>query len=179
MSFPERAADGTELAPASDDVVQVANEFVRLMRSFTRMRQQFLAAAAHDVEWSAHMVLRCIAAEGPMRSSSLAERVESDPSTVSRQVAALVRDGLIERRADPVDGRATLLVLTEKADSVLADHEDKRNRHFARMLADWDERDLKRFAALLERFTDDFNHHKTEWTPARDETRPALAEGID
>jgi len=179
MSFPERTADGAELAPASEDVVQVANEFVRLMRSFTRMRQQFLAAAAHDVEWSAQMVLRCIAVEGPMRSSLLAERLESDPSTVSRQIAALVRDGLVERRADPVDGRATLLVLTEKADGVLADHEDKRNRHFALMLSDWSERDLKRFGALLERFTNDFNNHKAQWTPARDETRPTLAEGND
>src|SRR3989442_1450391 len=160
MALPHSNAVGTtagaELARASEDVVQVANEFVRLMRSFNRMRQQFLAAAAHDVEWSSHMVLRALAAEGPMRSSLLAERMESDPSTVSRQVAALVRDGLVERQADPMDGRATLLVLTGRADAVLADHYDKRNRHFARMLADWNERDIKRFSVLLERFTDDF-----------------------
>jgi DNA-binding MarR family transcriptional regulator len=163
-----------DLAAAPPEVVQVADEFIRLMRSFTRMKQQFLAAAEHDVEWSSHMVLRCLAVEGPMRSSALAERMESDPSTVSRQVAALVRDGLVERRADPVDGRATLLVPTERAEAVLADHNAQRNRHFARMLADWDEQDLKRFAELLERFTHDFTKTKNQWLPAR-ATTPAPA----
>ena len=71
-----------------------------------------LAAAAHDVEWSAHVLLRCLAHEGPMRAGALAEMLQSDPSTVSRQVAALVKDGLLERQADPADGRASLLVLT-------------------------------------------------------------------
>jgi DNA-binding MarR family transcriptional regulator len=164
----------TDLAPASAEVVRVADDFVRLMRSFARMKQQFLAAAAHDVEWSSHMVLRCLANEGPMRSSAIAERMESDPSTVSRQVAALVRDGLIERRADPEDGRATLLVPTERAAAVLADHDDQRNRHFARLLAEWDEQDLTRFADLLERFTADFDKTKNQWLPAR-ATTPAPA----
>ena len=41
-----------------------------------------------------------------------------------------------------------------EADAVLAEHDDIRLRHFATMLADWTERDLHRFAALLHRFTD-------------------------
>jgi DNA-binding MarR family transcriptional regulator len=165
--------------PVTPDVVQVADEMSRLMRSFNRMRQQFLAAAAHDVEWSAHMVLRCLANDGPMRSSALAERMDSDPSTVSRQVAALVRDGLIERRADPIDGRASLLVLTDRAHDVLADQDAQRHRRFARMLAGWDGEDVKRFATLLQRFTDEFNSTKSEWLPARATTSAAqqAAEG--
>ena len=87
-----------------------------------------------------------------------------------------------ERRSElaqkAIHGRATLLVLTGRADAVLADHDDKRNRHFARMLADWNERDIKRFSVLLERFTDDFNKIKTEWIPARDETRPAWMKAL-
>ena len=66
-----------------------------------------------------------------MRAGALAECMQSDPSTVSRQVAALVKDGLLERRADPADGRASLLVLTEKADAVLADHDRVRLEYFA------------------------------------------------
>ena len=46
---------------------------------------------------------------------ALAAAVHSDPSTVSRQVAALVRAGLIERQADPEDGRASVLVPTPVA----------------------------------------------------------------
>lgn len=165
------------VAQSDRDVAAVADTFVRLMRSFGRARAKLLAAAAHDVEWSAHVLLKCLAAEGSMRSSELAERVESDPSTVSRQVAALVKDGLLERRADPVDGRACLLVPTAKADAVLSEHNDIRLRHFSRMLGDWSERDLTQFAALLQRFTDDFESANHDWLSERVEAHRASARG--
>ena len=65
------------------------------------------------VDRSTIFLLKALAMHGPRRSSELAAAVHSDPSTVSRQVAALVRDGLIERQADPEDGRASVLVPTE------------------------------------------------------------------
>ncbi len=140
----------------SKDVREVADSFVVLVRAFSRIRARILAAAAHDVEWSGHVVLKCVAKGGPMRSSDIAECVHSDPSTVSRQVSALVKDGLLERRADPEDGRASLLVTTDRARAVLADHDEIRVQQFAHMLQDWNERDLHRFATLLRRFTEDF-----------------------
>ena len=149
---PQHAANRT-----MDDVAAVADSFVQLMRTFVRTRSKMLAAAQHDVEWSAHVLLRTLALDGPMRAGALAERVESDPSTVSRQVAALVRDGLLERQADPEDGRAALLVLTPKADAVLREQNTIRLQHFAAMLDDWDADDLRRFAELLERFTADYD----------------------
>jgi DNA-binding MarR family transcriptional regulator len=176
MKLGEGSPAHSDLAPASPSVAAIADEFMLLMRSYVRMRQQFLAAAEHDVEWSAHMALRCLANEGPMRSGTLAERLDADPSTVSRQIAVLVRDGLVERRADPIDGRASLLVITEKAHAVLADHDDLRRRHFGRMLETWDERDLATFARLLGRFTEDFVKTRNDWIPTRAGT-PAPAEG--
>lgn len=148
---------------AGDDVVAVAESVARLVRAFGRNRVRMLAAAAHDVEWSAHILLKCLANEGPLRLSTVAEHVHADPSTVSRQVAALVKEGLVERRADPEDGRATLLVLTERADAVLRAHDKTRNDYFADMLADWSERELRQFAGLLGRFTHDYEAATTEW----------------
>jgi DNA-binding MarR family transcriptional regulator len=150
-------------APSRADVADVADRFVTLMRSFSRVRARLLAAAVHDVEWSAHVVLKSLATAGPMRSSELAERIESDPSTVSRQVAALVKDGLIERRADPADGRACLLVPTAKGDAVLSEHNAIRLQHFTGMLEGWSDDDLRTFAALLQRFTDDFDNANHDW----------------
>lgn len=163
--------------PSTEDVAAVADSFVHLMRSFARARSRMLAAAAHDVEWSAHVLLKCLANEGPMRSSELADRIESDPSTVSRQVAGLVKDGLLERRADPVDGRACLLVLTAQADVVLSEHNDIRLQHFTRMLSDWNERDLRKFASLLARFTHDYENTNHQWLTERVTTHRAAAEG--
>ena len=153
--------------PSRDDVVRVADTIVDLLRSFNRTRARLLAAAAHDVEWSAHMLLKCASLEGPIRSSSLAEAMQSDPSTVSRQVAALVKDGLLERRADPEDGRASLLVTTAKAQAVLADHDEIRIEHFTRMLSGWTDEELRGFAHLLVRFTADYDRANLEWLTAK------------
>lgn len=171
----QRNKGGAETDP--DEVAAVAESVIRLMRSFGRRRAQVLAAKAHDVDWSAQIVLRCLADAGPLRSSEVAEHVQSDPSTVSRQVAALVKDGLLERRADPEDGRASLLVLTDKADAVLREYDAVRNQHFAQMLADWNERDLRRFANLLCRFTHDFETASDKYISEPTTTWSRSAEG--
>jgi DNA-binding MarR family transcriptional regulator len=134
-----------------------------------------MAAAEHDVEWSAHVLLRCLHNEGPMRASAVAEFLQSDPSTVSRQVAALVKDGLLERRSDPDDGRASLLVLTAKADGVLADHDQIRLDYFAKMLDGWTDADLRRFATLLDRFTQAYEAANSTWITERLANRAARA----
>ncbi len=139
-------------APPRTDVAAVADNFVELMRTFARARARILAAATHDVEWSAHVLLKCLHSEGPMRASEVAEFLQSDPSTVSRQVAGLVKDGLLERRSDPHDGRASLLVLTPDAYAVLADHDRIRLEYFTQVLDGWSAADLQQFAGMLRRF---------------------------
>lgn len=154
-------ATDTAAAPVSQAVLDIADTFVTLIRSAGRARARFVAAAEHDVEWSAQVILRMLASNGPMRASALAGCLHSDPSTVSRQVAALVKDGLVERRADPDDGRASMLVLTAKADGVLAEHVRLRGGEFAAMLADWQPAELSGFAAALRRFAADFESATT------------------
>jgi DNA-binding MarR family transcriptional regulator len=158
-------------APLRAGVSEVADNFISLMRTFNRTRARILAAAAHDVEWSTHVLLRCIRNDGPMRASSVAGHLQSDPSTVSRQVAALVKEGLLERRSDPDDGRASLLVLTSKADAVLAEHDRIRLEYFARMLDGWSDADLRRFAGMLSRFAEAYEATDGAWINDRIATR--------
>jgi DNA-binding MarR family transcriptional regulator len=167
------SAATTDLAP--QEIVAVADTFVRLMRSFSKARAWMLAAAEHDVEWSCRILLKSLATEGPMRAGALAEVVQSDPSTVSRQVAGLVKDGLLERRADPADGRASILVLTEKADAVLVDHDRIRLDFFARLLDGWSAADVHRFAKLLDRFTLSHEATSATWITERIAARSAQA----
>ncbi len=148
-------------------VAEVADNLARLMRSVSKARARMLAAAAHDVEWSAHMLLKYLNTEGPMRAGAVAECLQSDPSTVSRQVATLVKDGLLERRSDPEDGRASLLVLTPAADAVLAEHDQIRVEYFARMLEGWDDDELRDFAAKLHRFTEAYASADNDWIRQR------------
>jgi DNA-binding MarR family transcriptional regulator len=160
---------------ARPEVAAVADNLVTLMRAFNKARARMLAAAAHDVEWSAHLILKCIQREGPLRASALADHLQSDPSTVSRQVASLVKDGLLERLSDPADGRASLLALTPKADDVLAEHDAIRLAHYATLLEGWSESELRRFAAMLQRFTADYEAANGTWINERIATRPVRA----
>jgi DNA-binding MarR family transcriptional regulator len=147
-----------------DDVAGVASSVSRLLRCVTRIRDRFLADAGHSVEWSAALLITHLAAEGPMRSSALADAVQSDPSTVSRQVAALVRDGYVERQADPHDGRATLLAVTPAGARVYREHMQIRNERYRQMLAEWSAPELHTFSVLLNRFERDMEKCQLNWS---------------
>jgi DNA-binding MarR family transcriptional regulator len=168
----ELAAD-----PDRAQVGALVDSFVGLMQTFQKTRARIVAAAQQDVEWSAHLLLRQVAStDAPIRAAELADLLQSDPSTVSRQVAALVKEGFLERRADPDDGRASLLVLTDRARALLAEHGKKRLEYFARVLDGWSAEEIERFSADLERFRTAYETVSTEWlapkitsrsTPAR------------
>jgi DNA-binding MarR family transcriptional regulator len=111
------------------------------------------------VDRSTIFLLKALAMHGPRRSSELAAAVHSDPSTVSRQVAALVRDGLIERQADPEDGRASVLVPTERGLELLAEQRRRMGLALAQVVRKWDPEDVTRFLDLFERFVSD--HERT------------------
>jgi DNA-binding MarR family transcriptional regulator len=150
-------------APSADDIDELATTFSSLMRAYKRAYQHFLAKAEREVEWTSQVLLSCVANEGPLRASALAGLIDSDPSTVSRQVAQLVRDGYVERRADQADGRASLLVATEKGMASHREHCRMRNERYRRMLSEWSERDIRKFTTLLRRFTADFEAHRKSW----------------
>lgn len=107
------------------------------------------------VDRSTIVLLKALAMGGPSRSTDLATAVHSDPSTVSRQVAALVRDGLVERRADPEDGRASVLAPTEAGLALLHEQRARLGLALARVVKQWEPDDVSRFLELLERFVAD------------------------
>jgi DNA-binding MarR family transcriptional regulator len=148
---------------ALESAAAVAESCLRLMRGFARVKTQLLALARDDMDWSAHLLITRLAAEGPLRSSELAEKMQADPSTVSRQVAGLVRDGYVERRADPADGRASQLVVTERGEQFYAEHLRLRNEHYQRMLSDWSDDDCRTFAAMMVRLTASIDRAQPDW----------------
>ena len=112
--------------------------------------------AAHSaVPSGALAVLSMIEESGPAQSKDLAVRSALDPSTISRAVSALCRAGLLERTADPADGRASLLMLTEGGRQALQEADSWYDERLAVALADWTPADVDTFAALLHRFSED------------------------
>jgi DNA-binding MarR family transcriptional regulator len=91
----------------------------------------------------------------------------SDPSTVSRRVATLVKEGLIERRADPDDGRASLLAVTAEGHAALELSRAHRAGIIADAMADWPIEQRRCLVELVGRFTTDFQHHDLSAAAAR------------
>lgn len=85
----------------------------------------------------------------PGRLSDLAESVELDLSTISRQIRDLVANGLIARTPDPADGRAALLSLTERGTAVLEAVSEARRRVLAQAIDDWTDEERNALASGL------------------------------
>ncbi len=101
---------------------------------------------------AAYSILGRLCDAGAQRPGALAEHFYLEPSTISRQVAALEKAGLIERAADTEDGRASLLKLTGHGEEVLVATRNERRRVVHDLLSTWSAEDLTQFATLLAAF---------------------------
>jgi len=134
-------------------------QVMHLTRAMHVMRTHLAATSPENVQWSTYGLLFHLTTGGPQRAGALAECVYVDPSTVSRQVDQLVRLGLVERRADPDDGRATLLAATEEGLALHRRMRTRRNKVTAELLADWSPSDVRTLTELLGRFTTEIAEH--------------------
>jgi len=148
-----RQPTADEHSPA-DTAARISNELSRLFRCGARMKSEIAGDHLGGRDLPTLVVVHRLAEDGPLRASALAERVRMDPSQVSRAVAGLVREGAVERRADPHDGRATLLVATDTGRSMADRFARARAAYVGSVVSDWDPADSGALAAGLARFVD-------------------------
>ena len=148
------ALDESDLEYGAD----LTGALIALMKRMGSLRARLAPTGDYDISQT-HLLVR-LADQGPIRASDLAEMVCADPSTVSRQVAALVRAGLIERRADPADGRASLLAATPAGRDAIAWHRRMRGAAVGPLVADWSEQDRQTFLRLLHSLTRGLDVHR-------------------
>ncbi|GLY01378.1 MULTISPECIES: MarR family transcriptional regulator [Actinoplanes] len=133
------------------DTTRLADEIVRFIRMGTRFRGM-LKTGDLGAEFSALMLLLPLRSLGPMRVTDLAEIKQADPSTISRQVAQLVKAGLARREADPEDGRASRLAVTASGEDACRRLDQARIELLGRALADWPADRIAAFTVLFEEF---------------------------
>jgi DNA-binding MarR family transcriptional regulator len=90
---------------------------------------------------------------------------------VSRQAAHLVGVGLVERRADPGDGRASLLAITDAGTALLERARQRRNARIAAIIEPWEHAEREQFADLIDRFTAGY---EANWCDRPDLTKDAV-----
>jgi DNA-binding MarR family transcriptional regulator len=136
---------------AGEGTSRLADEVVRFIRLGQRAKSM-LNTGDLGAEFSALMLLFPLHVMGPMRVTDLAEVKQADPSTISRQVAQLVRAGLARREADPVDGRASRLAVTEAGLAACQKLQDVRMGMLSEALSHWPAERIAAFADLFEEF---------------------------
>lgn len=131
---------------------QAVETIQREMTIFARRARASAGRLHPELSLVSYTLLSHLEERDGRRATDLAAHYALDKSTVSRQVAALERADLIERRLDPEDHRVQVLHLTAAGRRILAQVTENRQAAFRERLADWPEEDLTRFAGYLERY---------------------------
>ncbi|MFI2907521.1 MarR family winged helix-turn-helix transcriptional regulator [Streptomyces sp. PDY-4] len=134
------------------DAAEAVETIQREMTVFARRARASAGRMHPELSLVSYTLLGHLETSGGCRATDLAAHYALDKSTVSRQVTALERSGLVERHPDPEDHRVQVVMLTSEGRRILARVTESRRAAFGERLADWPEEDLRRFAGYLERY---------------------------
>ncbi|MDQ0795286.1 MarR family winged helix-turn-helix transcriptional regulator [Streptomyces sp. B1I3] len=128
-----------------------------IQRELTAFARRARAAAARlhpDLPLVSYTLLAHIDHRQGCRATDLAAHYMLDKSTVSRQIAALEKLGLVERHPAPDDQRIQVLHPTAAGVRTLASTQASRHAAYRERLGEWTTEDLGRFAEYLLRYNE-------------------------
>jgi DNA-binding MarR family transcriptional regulator len=137
------------------------NAVEHLVRSLYRLgmvQRELARHALAELGSQGFLALGVIRVQGPVRVSDVAQTLNVALSVASRQVAALERAGYVAREADPEDGRAHRVSVTEAGRRVLEESHRRMVSAFSRALADWGDDEVVALSESLERLREDVHH---------------------
>ena len=130
-----------------DPVDLVERELVLLARNLelTARRSDLFGS----LDRAGYLILRILDERGPASICALAAALGLDGSTVTRQVATLARQGLVERARHPADRRLAIVRVSATGHERMREVQDRRRARVASFLDAWPPRDRMRLAELL------------------------------
>ncbi|MFC0527432.1 MarR family winged helix-turn-helix transcriptional regulator [Phytohabitans kaempferiae] len=139
---------------------RIETQIALLIRLGETTRRATPVAAHRALDRAAYVILRHLADAGPQNVSALADRLGLDGSTVTRQVSAMQRDGLVVREADPRDGRGTVIAPTGAGLRRMAAVRAARVDVYGQILASWTDDDREQLATLMGRLIEALEAHR-------------------
>jgi DNA-binding MarR family transcriptional regulator len=148
------------MASTSLTTIEVAARLrLAIVRTARRLRQEALGGeGGGSLSPTLTAALATIENHGPLTPSELAERERVKRPTATRTIASLESAGLVERTADPSDGRGSLVSATTDGRALLKRLRGRKNAYLARRLRDLpadETATLERAAEILERMLED------------------------
>jgi DNA-binding MarR family transcriptional regulator len=147
------------MAPRTSDTT-IAETAASLRNSIVRTARALRQEAAGETGLSPTQtaVLATINRDGPLTPSELAALERVKRPTMTRTLACLEREGLIERTPDPADGRSSLVAVNDAGRERLARLRRRKSAYLARRLRKLDPEEIEtlaRAAELLDRMREE------------------------
>jgi DNA-binding MarR family transcriptional regulator len=126
----------------------------RLRLAIARTARRLRQNSGTDLTAALTAALATVECKGPITPSELASVENVKRPTATRLVARLEEQGLVERTADPLDRRSSLVGITPEGGRLLTHLRKRKNAYLAKRLRELDAEDvatLGRAADVLER----------------------------
>jgi DNA-binding MarR family transcriptional regulator len=124
-----------------------------IVRTARRLRQE-AAAETTGLTPTSVAALATIERHGPLTPSEIAEIERVKRPTITRTLACLEREGLVDRATDPQDGRSSLISVNGTGRERLRRLRGRKNAYLARRMRDLSDEEvetLERATEILER----------------------------
>jgi len=141
---------GNHLPKNCPSVEALEYELAFLVRRLEAARRRF----HFGLERAHYLLLIMLERTDRQSVGALAEQVNLDASTVTRQVAAMKQDGLVEKLDNPDDRRGGFVTITEAGREAAAQARARRLERVERAFSDWSETERREFARLTARYND-------------------------
>jgi DNA-binding MarR family transcriptional regulator len=115
-----------------------------------RLQRQLRRRAVGDLTLSQVSALVSLEQHGPLRAGDLAARESVSAPTMTRILAVLEEQGLVEREVDPSDRRASSVVLTPAGAKMLDSLRKERTAFLVERLGRLDDDERRRLADAVE-----------------------------
>jgi DNA-binding MarR family transcriptional regulator len=129
------------MSPTNSDVKQMVSALMTLVQGIERAKRRGLASQL--------VSLQVIAAHKQVQPSTLSAKLGLHQSTVTRQIQAFERAGLVELVANPADGRSCFVKLTKAGRAEVNRLTRIGLERFALFVKEWDAADVRTLSRLL------------------------------
>lgn len=151
-------SDGTAGNPALESAIEEVEQQLSMLWRRARSNSHKVARQVHpEMEPAAYGLLLILQREGQMRLTDLAANIGVGKPSVSRQVSLLERLGLVQKTADPVDGRAQSITLTASGLRQLTAAQSARKEVFHGLMAEWALDDVASLGQLLAQLNETYS----------------------
>ncbi|MGB7755753.1 MAG: MarR family transcriptional regulator [Salinisphaera sp.] len=141
---------GNHLPATCPSAEALEYELAFLVRRMEALRRRF----HYGLERAHYLLLILLERNDRQSVGALADQVNLDASTVTRQVAAMKNAGWVEKHNNPDDRRGGFVTITEAGRDAAAEVRGRRLERVEEGFKNWSEEDRREFARLTARYND-------------------------